>query len=206
MSRIKSFGTDALSLQLELSNEDQIERAVADTLAAFGRLDIVVNNAAVSIRGAALEYDARDWDRVFATNVRGVFLMSRAAARVMRQARFGRIVNLSSPFAHVGLPNRAAYAASKAAVEQLTRSLAVEWASHEITVNAVAPTTVITETRAELLRDDAVVRDRIAQIPLGRLGLAEDVVGATLLLCGPGGSFITGQTVLVDGGYSVMRA
>ena len=124
----------------------------------------------------------------------------------MKESGGGRIVNLSSPFARLGLPRRAAYSASKAGLEQLTRSLAVEWAPYGITVNAVAPTTVLTESRADLFRDEGLRREREAQIPLGRLGLAEDVVGPVLMLCGAAGSFVTGETLLVDGGYTVRRS
>jgi len=195
----------ALPLELELSRPEQIEAAVDATIEALGGLDILVNNAGLSIHAEALELDVADWDRVFETNLRGVFLLSRAAARVMKGRGGGRIVNLSSPFARVGLPRRAAYSASKAGLEQLTRTLAVEWAPYGITVNAVSPTTVVTETRAELFRDEEARQARTRQIPLGRLGTPEDVVGPVLLLCGEAGSFVTGETILVDGGYTVRR-
>jgi NAD(P)-dependent dehydrogenase (short-subunit alcohol dehydrogenase family) len=206
VASLERHGVRALPLELELADAGQVEARVAETVAAFGRLDIVVNNAALSVRGDSLDYDLADWDRVFATNLRGAFLVSRAAARVMRDRGGGRIVNLSSPFARVGLPGRAAYSASKAGLEQLTRSLAVEWAPYGITVNAVATTTVLTETREELFRDEAVLAERVAQIPLGRLGRPEDLVGAILFLCGDAGSFVTGEALLVDGGYTVRRA
>ena len=204
--RLGALGARTLVLELELSRPQQIEECVADTVAAFGRLDILVNNAGLSIHADAFDLELEDWDRVFATNLRGAFLLARSAAAVMKERGGGRIVNLSSPFGRVGLPRRAAYSASKAGLEQLTRSLAVEWAPHGITVNAVAPTTVLTESRADFFRDEGRRREREAQIPLGRLGLAEDVVGPVLMLCGAAGSFVTGETLLVDGGYTVRRS
>jgi 2-deoxy-D-gluconate 3-dehydrogenase len=117
----------------------------------------------------------------------------------------GRIINVSSPFARVGVTGRFAYSATKAGLEQLTRSLAVDWAASGITVNSVVPATVLTETRAEAFAEDQTRRARITQIPLGRLGRAEDIVGPVLLLAGPAGEFITGQTIVADGGYTTVR-
>jgi 2-deoxy-D-gluconate 3-dehydrogenase len=204
--RIRELHVEALPLELELTRPEEIDRAVEGVVERLGAIDVLVNNAALSIPGDAVSYAVDDWDSVLETNLRGTFLTSRAVARGMIERREGRIINLSSPFARVGLPDRAAYSASKAAVEQLTRSLAVEWAPSNVTVNAVAPTTVLTETRAERFRNEHVLRDRVAQIPLGRLGRTDDVAGAVLLLAGPAGGFITGQTLLVDGGYTVARA
>jgi NAD(P)-dependent dehydrogenase (short-subunit alcohol dehydrogenase family) len=203
--KLTGVGARTLPLGLELGSFEQIEAAVRDTVSNFGRLDILVNNAGLSMHGDALDFDAAAWDSVFETNLRGAFLISQAAAREMRRIDGGRIVNVSSPFARVGLPRRVAYSASKAGLEGLTRSLAVEWAPYGITVNAVSPTTIVTETRAELFSDESVRTERVAQIPLGRLGTADDVLGAVLLLCGSAGSFITGTTILVDGGYTVRR-
>ncbi len=202
---VNRLGPAALPLELELSDPDAIERCVHQTTARFDRLDIVINNAGLTVRAPAEELTLADWERVFATNLRGPFLLSRAAAEVMKDQGGGRIVNLSSPFARLGLADRSAYAASKAALEQLTRSLAVEWARYGITVNAVTPTTVLTESRRELFRDQSVIDARVAQIPLGRLGRPGDVVGAVLFLCGQAGSFVTGDTLLVDGGYTMRR-
>lgn len=191
-----------VELELELTSEDAIRSAVEGAATALGGLDIVVNNAALSVRKPALELTSGEWDAVLATNLRAPFLLSREAARMMGE-RGGRIVNVSSTFARAAVAARSAYAASKAGLEQLTRALAVEWAPLGVTVNAVALTTTLTETRRALLPTEEARARRIRQIPLGRLGESDDAVGAVLLLAGPAGGFITGHTILVDGGYTL---
>jgi 2-deoxy-D-gluconate 3-dehydrogenase len=204
-TRIREHGVEAAALALEMTDPDSIEAAVAATVERLGRLDILVNNAAISAHGDSADFPVEEWDRILATNLRGAFIACQAAAPRMQDGGGGAIVNLSSPFARVGAVRRAAYSASKAGLEQLTRSLAVEWAPLGIRVNAVAPTTVITESRREYFRDPAVLEARLAAIPSGRLAEVDDVTAAILLLAGRGGAMITGQTILVDGGYSIAR-
>jgi NAD(P)-dependent dehydrogenase (short-subunit alcohol dehydrogenase family) len=206
VARIGNLGVKVVALECELSDPAGIESAISQVVERLGRLDIVINNAGLSIHGPALSFNLDDWDRIFDANLRGAFVVSRTAARFMRDKSGGRIVNLSSPFAQVGVVDRVAYSSSKAGLEQLTRSLAVEWAPFGITVNAVAPTTVLTETRVNLFKDEEALRRRIAEIPLGRLADANDVQGAVLFLCGRAGSFVTGVTLHVDGGYTVKRS
>lgn len=203
--RVREHGVAALPLALEMTDAEAVEAAVATTVEELGGVDLLVNNAGLSLRGDSDELPLEGWDRILATNLRGAFVASRAAARSMRRRGGGAIVNLSSPFARVGAARRAAYSASKAGLEGLTRSLAVEWAADRIRVNAVAPTTVVTETRRDLLDEPGALDARLAAIPAGRLAEVDDVLAAVLLLCGPGGEMITGQTILVDGGYSVAR-
>lgn len=190
-----------LELELDVTSDISVRATVDAVLTQFGQLDIVVNNAGVSIRKDAFDLEVDDWDAVLETNLRGPFLVSREGARVMSQG--GRIINLSSTFARSAYPKRAAYAASKAGLEQLTRVLAVEWASRGITVNGIALTTVETESRRALFATEEERTARVAEIPLGRLGDTEDAVGALLLLAGDAGRFITGHTILVDGGFTL---
>jgi NAD(P)-dependent dehydrogenase (short-subunit alcohol dehydrogenase family) len=192
----------------ELGLDVRSETGVADTVTAvtrqFGRLDVVVNNAGLSVRKPALEHSLEEWDAVIETNLRGTFLVSRESAKAMTNG--GRIINLSSTFARAAHLDRAAYAASKAGVEQLTRVLALEWAERGITVNAIAPTTIETESRRDIFASEAARQERIRAIPLGRLGMSEDLVGVALMLAGPAGAFVTGQTILVDGGFTLGSA
>jgi NAD(P)-dependent dehydrogenase (short-subunit alcohol dehydrogenase family) len=198
---LEAIGTEHLELVLELGDAEAIERVVEEAAGRWGRLDLLVNNAGLSIRKPAADYEPAEWDAVLSTNLRAAFLLSRAAAA--RMADGGRIVSLSSSFARAAVAERAPYAASKAALEQLTRVLALEWAPHRVTVNCVAPGATLTETRRDVLADPETAARRTRQIPLGRLGTPEDVVGAVLLLASEAGRFITGQTVVVDGGYTL---
>ena len=204
-AELDALGAEHRSLALELTDASQIAPVVEAAAARWGRLDVVVNNAGVSIRKAAVDYSAGDWDSVFDVNLRAPFLVAQAAAGVMG-ADGGRIINISSTMARAAAPRRAPYAASKAGLEHLTRALALEWAARKITVNAIAPGATLTDTRRDVLGREEDRKARIREIPLGRLGVAEDVVGAVLLLAGEAGSFITGQTVVVDGGFTVGRA
>jgi NAD(P)-dependent dehydrogenase (short-subunit alcohol dehydrogenase family) len=203
LGEIRAAGQTGVGLDLDVTDPAKVDACVGSTIAAFGHLDILVNNAGVTTRGKAIDLSADDWSAVLATNLTGVFRLSRTVARVMRSnGTGGRIISLSSTFATRPAIGRSAYAASKAGLEQLTRVLALEWAP-EITVNAIAPTTIVTETRAEVFRDPAARAARVAQIPMGRLSVERDLVGTVLLLAGQAGSFITGQTIVVDGGYSL---
>jgi NAD(P)-dependent dehydrogenase (short-subunit alcohol dehydrogenase family) len=200
---LAALGAEHCELGLDVRSEDEVVAAVDAAYSRLGGLDVVVNNAGVAARKPALEHSAVDWDTVVGTNLRGTFLVSREAARLMSGG--GRIINLSSTFATVPHPDRAAYAASKAGIDQLTRVLALEWAPRGITVNAIAPTTIETETRRGVLGPEAR-EARIRSIPLGRLGLPEDLVGTALMLASDAGRFVTGVTILVDGGYSLGSA
>jgi NAD(P)-dependent dehydrogenase (short-subunit alcohol dehydrogenase family) len=201
VEEVRAHGRRAVALELDVTRAADVDAVVARAADELGGLDIVVNNAGVTARAPAVELADDDWNAVVATNLTGTFFVSRTAARVM-QDEGGRIINLSSTFARVAAPNRAAYAASKAGVEQLTRVLAREWAP-SITVNAIAPTTIVTETRADMFGDPSVREARTAEIPMGRLATADDLAGAVLLLAGPAGAFITGHTLVVDGGFSL---
>jgi NAD(P)-dependent dehydrogenase (short-subunit alcohol dehydrogenase family) len=200
-SALESAGSEHLELGLDVADEAQVVAAVAAVRKRFGRLDVVVNNAGLSVRKDALDLTVDEWDAVLDTNLRGAFLVARESARAMDPG--GRVVSVSSTFARSAFPQRAAYAASKAGLEQLTRVLAVEWAPRGVTVNAIALTTVETPSRRDLFPTEEARQERIRRIPLGRLGLAADAIGALLLLASPAGAFVTGQTILVDGGFTL---
>jgi 2-dehydro-3-deoxy-D-gluconate 5-dehydrogenase len=200
-SELDEFGAEHLELELDVGNPGSVGEAVSHASEHWGRLDIVINNAGVALRKPALEITADEWDEVLDVNLRGVFLICQEAAR--RMPGGGSIVNLSSTFAKVAVADRVAYAAAKAGLEQMTRVLALEWASRGITVNTLAPTTIVTESRRAAFADESVREARIREIPLGRLGEPEDLVGAALLLVGRAGTFITGTTLAVDGGYTL---
>ncbi|MFZ0215719.1 MAG: SDR family NAD(P)-dependent oxidoreductase [Candidatus Dormiibacterota bacterium] len=200
---VRAAGSEAFPIALELRDLHQVRGAVAATAAHFGGLDILFNNAGIAIRAASVTYAEADWAEVMDVNLRASFYAAQAAAPLMIERGAGRIINLSSVFAHAAMPNRAAYAASKAGLEQMTKVLAVEWAPHHIQVNCVAPATIATPTRAHLFPTPEALADRVRMIPVGRLGVPEDVAPAVLFLASPAANFITGETIVVDGGMSI---
>jgi NAD(P)-dependent dehydrogenase (short-subunit alcohol dehydrogenase family) len=197
-------GGDPLVLAGDVAVEADVTRAVERVVERLGTIDILVNCAGVVRRKPALETTAEDWEFILGVNVTGLFLACRGVAPVMRKAGRGRIVNISSAGAELALMNRAAYCASKAAVMQLTRCLALEWGPYGITVNAVGPG--ITETpmtRGYLDSDPLRRQTMIDKTPLRRLAAPGDMAGAVLFLASDMAGFMTGQTLYVDGGWGM---
>lgn len=200
---IEALGRRALPLQMDVSRLDQISSAVEAAAAHFGRLDILVNNAGLGPSNLAENVNEADFDLTVAVNVKGTFFASQAAGRVMMRQRHGRIINLSSQAGLVALPTESVYCLTKAAICHLTKCLAVEWGQYNITVNAVAPTFISTPGTDEALADPAFRADVIERIAgLHRVGEPMDVAGAIIFLASPAASLITGDTLLIDGGWT----
>ena len=159
VNEIESMGRRALPLQMDVTRLDEIQNAIASTVAHFGRLDILVNNAGLGPSNLAENVREEDFDLTFAVNLKGTFFTSQAAGRVMIQQNYGRIINLSSQAGFVALPTESVYCMTKAAISHLTKCLAVEWGQYNITVNAVAPTFINTPGTAEALADDVFRAD-----------------------------------------------
>jgi NAD(P)-dependent dehydrogenase (short-subunit alcohol dehydrogenase family) len=202
IAAIEALGRRALPLQMDVTRLDQIEQAVAATVAHFGRLDILVNNAGLGPSNPAEAVTEADFDLTVAVNLKGTFFASQAAGRVMIRQRYGRIINLSSQAGFVALPTESVYCMTKAGIAHLTKCLAVEWGPHQITVNAVAPTFIATPGTVHWLEDPVFAADVIGRIPLGRVGRPLDVAGAVLFLASPAAALITGATLLIDGGWT----
>ena len=202
-SEVEGMGRRALQLQMDVSRMDQVFRAVDDTVERFGRLDILVNNAGLGPQNPAEGVLEEDFDLTVAVNVKGTFFASQAAGRAMIAQGSGRIINLSSQAGFVALPTESVYCLTKAAIVHLTRCLAVEWGRHGITVNAVAPTFISTPGTESALADPAFRADVLERIAgLHRVGEPMDVAGAVVFLASPAASLITGETILIDGGWT----
>jgi len=203
-AQIGHLGRRALAVPFDLNRTREIPQLAEEIAGHFGRIDILVNNAGINIPKPALDITEEDWDRVLDLNLKSVFFLSQAVGRHMIAAgRGGKIINMSSQMAHVGYYKRAAYCASKGGLLQLTRALAIEWASHRINVNCVAPTFIETPMTKPMFEDEAFLADVLSRIPMGRLGKTEDLYGAVLFLASPASDLVTGQSVIVDGGWTV---
>lgn len=192
------FGVEVFPAAVDVSDRDAVQGFIADVVKHFGRLDVLVNNAGITRDNLSMRMKADEWQAVIDTNLGSVFHASQAAIRPMMKGRFGRIINISSVVASMGNPGQMNYCASKGGVDAMTRSLAREIGSRGITVNAVAPGFIATDMTAEL-GDDAHAK-LSEQIPLGRLGSADDIANAVAFLAGDGAAYITGHVLHVNGG------
>ncbi len=199
----EALGRRVLPLQLELLDLPQIEPAVERVLDCFGRLDILVNNAGCNRRKPSLEVTPDDWDTIVGTNLRGPFFLACAAARrAMLPAGYGRIVNIGSVTSVFGYGGLAPYCASRGGVKQLTMSLADEWGPRGVTVNCLAPGWFHTQQTDALYRNQAWVEYLVDRIPVKRPGRPDDLDGAIIFLASEESRYVTGQTLLVDGGIT----
>ena len=199
---IEGLGRRALPLQMDMTRVVEVRQAIDAAAAHFGRLDILVNNAGLAPENPAEDVREEDFDLTLAVNLKGTFFASQTAGRVMIRQKYGRIVNLGSQAGFVALPTESVYCMTKAAISHLTKCLAVEWARHNITVNAVAPTFIRTPGTAECLANDAFRADVLSRIPLGRIGEPMEVAAAVVYLASPAASLVTGTTLLIDGGWT----
>lgn len=197
-------GGGVLVLKGDVSSQADVQRVVGEVAGRFGTIDVLVNCAGVVRRKPVLETTEEDWEFIHGVNVKGVFLACRTVAPIMREAGRGRIVNITSIAAELALMNRAAYCASKAAVLQLTRCLALEWGPYGITVNAVGPGITETPLTRRYLESDPVRKQTmIDKTPLRRIATPGDMAGAVLFLASDEAGYITGQTIYVDGGWGI---
>jgi 3-oxoacyl-[acyl-carrier protein] reductase len=195
---LAAAGIRTLALKLDVSKSDEVSKAFEAVMKEFGRVDIVVNNAGITKDGLLLRMKDEDWDAVININLKGVFLCSKEAVKVMVKQKSGRIINIASVVAFMGNPGQANYSASKAGIIGLTKTIAREYASRGITVNAVAPgfiATAMTDALAENVK-----QEMLKSIPVGKFGSVEDVAQAVAFFASPGSSYITGQVIHVNGG------
>lgn len=196
------MGPACLPVVSDVSIAKQVELAVRITAQHFGRITTLVNNAGVLLAGTAESLTDDDWEHTFNVNVRGTWLLARAALPHLRQSSGGSIINIGSVLSLVGARNRVAYAASKAAVLGLTRAMALDHAAENIRVNCICPGMVETEMIAPFNADETARRQRLAMHPIGRFGQAEDIAGLAVFLASDESSWTTGTAFPVDGGYT----
>jgi 2-deoxy-D-gluconate 3-dehydrogenase len=204
-ARIRDAGREVSAHVANVRSVSSLRAMVDEVLAQRGRIDMCVYNAGTNVQKAALEVSEDDWDLVNETNLKGCFFALQAVGRSMIERGIrGRIVNIASTFAVGGYPKRVIYAASKHGVVGVTKVLALEWAEHGITVNAIAPTAINTQMNAALFQDEEWKREVLARIPAGRFAQPTDVANAVVYLVSPAAGLVTGHVLLVDGGWAAI--
>jgi len=199
---IEENGGTGWAVACDVRNTEDIEKMVEEVMQWQGKIDILVNSAGINIQETAEEVKEESWDKVLDINTKGTFFCCQAVGREMIKAKQGKIINITSTMARVGFYRRAAYCASKGAVEQFSKVLAVEWAPYNIQINNVAPTFIKTPLTEPMFEDAEFYNEVVSRIPLGKVGETDDVVGAVLFLASDASDFITGSSVMVDGGWT----
>jgi NAD(P)-dependent dehydrogenase (short-subunit alcohol dehydrogenase family) len=197
-------GARTVPVELNVTSQASIEAGFATAIAAFGQLDVLVNNAAITMPRMAVDVTREDWSGIMDTNLTGTFFMCQQMGRhLIGGKRPGTIISITSTHGVLGFALRSTYGISKAGVMHMTRMLAIEWAEHQIRVNSIAPGTVLTASRKEYAdKTPGYLEKMVERIPLKRTCTPEEIAGAAVYLAGPSGSYITGQTLLLDGGLT----
>jgi NAD(P)-dependent dehydrogenase (short-subunit alcohol dehydrogenase family) len=204
-AKVLSKGWKAKAISADVTQRKSVEGLVSQVLKDFGRIDILVNSAAIIVRKPIVEVTDEEWDSLHATNLKGTFICCQVVGRHMIERRQGKIINISSNIIQPLQLARGVYAITKAGVTQLTRVMAFEWAPFNVHVNAIAPGPTITDLNRKFFEDHPEdLKARIQSMPIGRMGQPQDHVGAALLLASSTSDFITGQTIFVDGGSNLL--
>ena len=199
----EASGNEAIAIPSDVTDESSVQSLVDQVVEKYGKIDILVNAMGLNIKHNAFEFLMEDWDKLFAVNVKGTMVACKIVGKVMQGQKSGAIVNLSSVRGIRGYTGgNAGYCATKGAVELITKTLALEWAPHNIRVNAIGPALVITPGTKHIAENPDLAKKYASLVPLGRIGLPEDLVGAVNYLVSDAASFVTGQTIYIDGGLT----
>ncbi len=198
---IENLGRKTIRCVSDVADRQSLDELLARTLETFGKVDILVNSAGITKRAPTLDFDETDWEAIFETNLTGTLRGCQVFGRHMIERRYGRIINIASLGTYVSLFEVAAYSASKAAVASLTKSLAIEWAKKGVNVNAIAPGVFKTALNQKLLEETQRGQEFLTRTPMGRFGKVEELAGAAIFLASEAASFVTGEVLVVDGGF-----
>ncbi|WP_174733950.1 SDR family NAD(P)-dependent oxidoreductase [Mesobacillus harenae] len=200
---IQKLGREALVIPADVTNRIEVHNAIQGVVEEWGRIGILVNNAGMNIRSKALDVTDEEWESIMNTNLKSAFMMSQEAGRIMKDQQGGRIINIASVAGHVALRTGVVYASTKAALIQMTKVLALEWGQYNINVNSIGPWYFKTPLTEKLLADEKYVSDILAVTPLKRIGELPELVGPVVFLSSKAGSYVSGQTLFVDGGMTI---
>ncbi|WP_274363179.1 SDR family NAD(P)-dependent oxidoreductase [Paenibacillus thermotolerans] len=195
-------GGKVLGVKVDVTNSESIRRMADQVVSTFGRCDILINNAGINVRKPILEYDEESWDLVLTTNLKAPFLCAKAVVPYMIKQHYGRIINIASMLGQVALPERSAYCSSKGGLIQLTKVMALEWAAHNITVNAVCPGPFATELNKVVINNPEANQYFMNHLPVKRWGDPSELSGLILYLASDMSSFMTGSAITIDGGWT----
>jgi len=199
------YGVKVVPVQVDVSQEEQVINMMKTAIEKFGSIEILVNNAGAASLSPSVDMSLEEWKKVIDVNLTGVFLCARTAAREMIKKKYGKIVNIASIYGAVGdIFPTAPYYASKGAVINLTRALAIEWATYKINVNAIAPGFFPSEMTESVFRDEKALKYILSRTPLARTGESLDLKAALTYLASPASNYVTGQTIFVDGGWTAL--
>jgi NAD(P)-dependent dehydrogenase (short-subunit alcohol dehydrogenase family) len=202
-SAIKELGRDSAGFFLDVTSKKSVLEGIDGIMNHFGKVDILINNAGVNHRVPALEFPEEAWDLIINTNLKGYFLVAQAVVPQMLERGYGKVINISSIMGTVALPNQLAYASSKGGVNQMTKVMALEWAKEGVRVNAIGPTYFETDLVTPIRNDPERFNFINERTPMGRWGYLPELEGIVIFLASPASDFITGQTIYVDGGWTI---
>ncbi|TYR76520.1 glucose 1-dehydrogenase [Rossellomorea vietnamensis] len=202
-SHIERTGRKAYIMTTDVTVREEVEKAISSVKEQAGSIDILVNNAGMNIRSKALDVTDDEWQKIMDTNLKSAFMMSQEAGKIMREQNSGKIITIASVAGHVALRTGVVYAATKAALIQMTKVLALEWGSYNINVNSIGPWYFKTPLTEKLLADEEYMKDILAVTPMKRVGELDELVGPAVFLASSAGNYVTGQTLFVDGGMTI---